>query len=73
MLPHDDLYAAVVYQANPDDVKTVFINGKLVMLDRKFVSFDLKKAEKDFNELFSRIEPVARQLSDAALKKQPEN
>ena len=73
MLPHQDLYAAMVYQANPDDVRTVIVNGKLVMLNRKFIGYDLKGTKKRFNELFDKIEPVANELSEAAFKKQKEN
>ncbi len=70
MLPHQDLYAAMVYQANPENVKTVFVNGKLIMLDRKLVGYDLEKSKKRFNDLFAKIEPVAEKLSKEALKKQ---
>ena len=73
MLPHEDLYAAMVYQANPENVRTVVINGKLIMINREFVSFDLVRAEKNFNELFAKVEPVAQQLSEAAWKKQLES
>lgn len=73
MFPHQDLYAAMVYQANPGDVKTVIINGKLVMLDRKLISYNLEETKKRFNTLFDKIEPVANELSEAAFKKQKEN
>lgn len=73
MLPHPDLYAAIVYQANPEDVKTVFVNGKLVMFNRKLIDYDLERTKKRFSDLFDKIKPIADELSHAALKKQKEN
>lgn len=48
-------------------------NDKLVKLNRKFIGYDLEGTKKRFNKLFSKIEPVANELSKAAFKKQNEN
>ncbi|MGH9823070.1 MAG: amidohydrolase family protein, partial [Blastocatellia bacterium] len=39
-IPHPDIVSAIVYSANPADVSTVIIDGKLVMRDRNILSFN---------------------------------
>jgi len=38
--PHSDPISALVYSAQPSDVKTVIINGELVMKDRQLITID---------------------------------
>lgn len=45
-----DLASAIVYSAQPEDVQTVVIDGRLVLRDRKLLTLDEAKVRSDANE-----------------------
>ena len=53
--PVNDIYANIVYSANGGDVLTSIINGKIIMKDRKMLTFD----EQD---VISKCNNVAKKL-----------
>lgn len=57
LTPHHNSISHLVYAANGSDVCTTIVNGKLLMLDRKFFTIDcektLEEAEKCAKELTS--------------------
>ena len=58
--PFYDIYNHLIYSARSSDVKTVIVNGKLILEDRTFPKVKLnnflENVEKTKNGLFSRIE-----------------
>ena len=58
--PFYDIYNHLIYSARSSDVKTVIVNGKLILEDRLFpkvrLNNFLENVEKTKNALFSRIE-----------------
>ena len=48
--PKNNLISALCYSASSGDIKTVIIDGKIVLEDRKFVNIDEDKLIKDVNE-----------------------
>ena len=55
MQPHFDPYAALVFQANPENVDTTIINGKIIMLHRKLMTYSLTKDAHDMSALYKKI------------------
>lgn len=58
--PHQaDLASAIVYSAQPGDVTTVIIDGRVVMRDRKLLTLDeaetMAEANRQMRELFRRV------------------
>ena len=51
MVPMYDVYSALVYAANSRDVRTVIINGRQVVRDRKVLTVDVEKIMRDVLEL----------------------
>ena len=48
--PKNNLISALCYSASSEDIKTVIIDGKIVLEDRKFVNIDEDKLIKEVNE-----------------------
>jgi len=62
MVPCFDYYAAVVFQAEPSNVSTTVINGKIIMENRELKTFEIKKDREMMNRLKQEIAPFAREL-----------
>ena len=62
MQPIYDYYAAIVYSANPSNVDTVLVNGKIVVKNKKLVSDDFNSIRKDLIGLKEKIFDIARTL-----------
>lgn len=62
MQPIYDYYAAIVYSANPSNVNTVIVDGKIVVKNKNLLSGDFKGIRKDLMELKKNIFDAARNL-----------
>jgi cytosine/adenosine deaminase-related metal-dependent hydrolase len=62
MVPCYDYYAAVVFQAEPSNVSTTIINGKIVMENREMKTIDIKEDREIMNRIKQDIAPFAREL-----------
>ncbi len=47
MFPMFDVYSVLVYSANASNIKTVFVDGKCLVKDRKFTNIDFDKIRED--------------------------
>jgi 5-methylthioadenosine/S-adenosylhomocysteine deaminase len=47
--PYFNVYSALVYSTKATDVRTVIINGRLVMLDRRLLTLNEFAIKKDAN------------------------
>jgi cytosine/adenosine deaminase-related metal-dependent hydrolase len=62
MVPCYDHYAAVVFQAEPSNVSTTIINGKIVMENREIKTIDIREYREIMNGIKQDIAPFAREL-----------
>jgi cytosine/adenosine deaminase-related metal-dependent hydrolase len=62
MVPCYDYYAAVVFQAEPSNVSTTIIDGKIVMENREMKTIDIKEDREIMNRIKQDIAPFAREL-----------
>lgn len=62
MQPIYDYYASIVYSANPSNVDTVLVDGKIVVRNKKLVSGDFKSIRNELIGLKERIYDVAKKL-----------
>lgn len=62
MQPIYDYYAAIVYSANPSNVSTVIVDGKIVVKNKNLLSGDFKAIRKELMELKKNIFDAARNL-----------
>jgi 5-methylthioadenosine/S-adenosylhomocysteine deaminase len=77
MVPVYDPCAAVVFQAEPSNVSTTMINGKIVMENREMKTVDIKEDREVMNCIKRDIAPYAREIeikssaakNEAAVKK----
>lgn len=60
LTPHPDVVSTIVYAATAEDVRTVLIDGRIVMKDRKLTTIDerhmIGHSIREANSLFSRVE-----------------
>ena len=47
--PYYNVYSALVYSTKANDVRTVIINGRVVMLDRRLLTLDESAIKRDAN------------------------
>lgn len=62
MVPLYDPYAAVVFQAEPSNVSTTIINGRVIMENRELKTIDQHESREAMNRIRQDIEPFAREL-----------
>lgn len=59
--PYYNIYSSLVYSTKADDVRTVIINGKIVMLDRRLLTLDERAIKIDANAYRKKIIDSLRQ------------
>lgn len=59
MQPIYDYYSAIVYSANPSNVDTVIIDGKVLVKDKSFTKFDFNDSRKELKKLKKKIKKTA--------------
>ncbi|MBD1570298.1 amidohydrolase [Aliivibrio sp. S10_S31] len=68
MMPSYDPYATLVYQANPSNVDTTIVNGKVVMEQRQMKTIQLDDIRQSVKAFESDIADFAKELSKKAIK-----
>ena len=53
--PYFNIYSALVYSTKAADVRTVIINGRVVMLDRRLLTLNEDAIKKDANAYRKKI------------------
>ncbi len=66
MIPHHDIYASIVFQANPSDVYNSIIDGKLVMYNRNILTYDSDKDYKNMEILSKKVYEYGQELAKEA-------
>ena len=67
MNPIYDYYSVIVYSANPSNVESVFVDGELVVENRRLLTIDLKEARSRMLAYRDEIAAIARELDKAVL------
>lgn len=62
MQPIYDYYSVLVYSANPSNVDTVIVDGKLLVRNKKPVNFSIKKLMEELNELKVSIKAYSEKI-----------
>jgi cytosine/adenosine deaminase-related metal-dependent hydrolase len=62
MVPLYDVYSALVYAANPRDVHTVIVNGRVVVRQGRVLTVDVERVKRDVLDLKEQIAKKASQL-----------
>jgi len=62
MCPIYDYYSAIVYSANPGNVDTVFVNGQMLVHEKKLVRKNLREVRNDFLLLKEKVLDAASKL-----------
>ncbi|MUJ19545.1 amidohydrolase [Aliivibrio fischeri] len=68
MMPSYDPYATLVYQANPSNVDTTIVNGKVVMEQRQMKTIQLDDIRQSVEVFESDIADFAKELSKKAIR-----
>jgi len=55
LIPFYDAYSTLVYAAGPNDVRTSIIHGRVVMEDRKILTFDAAEVRRQIRRLAEQI------------------
>ncbi|QTE22837.1 amidohydrolase family protein [Polaribacter cellanae] len=63
MIPNYDPYATLVFQANPHNVETTIVNGKIIVENRKLLTHDIRENKKIMDEWFHIIKPFGNSLA----------
>jgi cytosine/adenosine deaminase-related metal-dependent hydrolase len=62
MTPLYDVYSALVYAARAEDVRSVIVNGRLVVDDHRVLTVDIEKVKRDVLKLTTWIAGKAAEL-----------
>ncbi|MCE7534804.1 amidohydrolase [Aliivibrio fischeri] len=68
MMPSYDPYATLVYQANPSNVDTTIVNGKVVMEQRQMKTIQLDDIRQSVEVFESDIADFAKELSKKSIR-----
>lgn len=68
MMPNYDPFATLVFQANPSNVDTTIVNGKIIVENKKLKTYDIKKNIKQMKESENDIAKFAKELAEKAKK-----
>ena len=68
MMPSYDPYATLVYQANPSNVNTTIVNGKVIMENREMQTVELDDIRASVDQFKNDIAAFAKELSKKAIK-----
>lgn len=68
MMPNYDPFATLVFQANPSNVDTTIVNGKIIVENKKLKTYDIKKNIKQMKEIENDIAKFAKELAEKAKK-----
>lgn len=68
MMPSYDPYATLVYQANPSNVNTTIVNGKVIMENREMQTIELDDIRASVDQFKNDIAAFAKELSKKAIK-----
>ncbi len=68
MRPNYNPYATLVYQANPSNVDTTIVNGKVVMENRQMKTVNVKSINQEIDKIESDIQDFAKELAKDAIK-----
>lgn len=63
MMPNYDPYATIVFQANPHNVSSTIVNGRVIVENRRLLTYDMAKNKKNMEEITEDIEEFARELA----------
>lgn len=63
MHPQNDLISNVIYASSSSDVKTMIVDGKVVMEDRKILTFDEGEVIREADKRMAQIQSNIKQLS----------
>ncbi len=66
MIPNYDPFATLVFQANPANVATTIVNGKVIMEDRQLKTYDMDKNKRQIREIEKDIASFAKELAKKA-------
>ena len=73
MIPNYNIYATLVFQANSSNIQTTIVNGKVIVENRKLLSYDINKNQKDMNTLQKNVTDFVKELNkELSLKKASE-
>ncbi|MCB1025551.1 MAG: amidohydrolase [Acidobacteria bacterium] len=53
--PFYNLYSQLVYATKASDVRTVVVNGEIIMIDRRFLTLDEKTIKREANQIRDKI------------------
>ena len=68
MRPSYDPYATLVYQANPSNVSTTIVNGKVIMFERKMTTVNTDEINHAIDKIENDIAAFAQKLAKDAIK-----
>jgi cytosine/adenosine deaminase-related metal-dependent hydrolase len=69
MIPNYCPYATLVFQANPHNVQTTIVNGKIIVEDRQLLTYDMSKNLEEMNKWIKKIKPFGDELANKVKKK----
>lgn len=66
MMPNYDVFATLVFQANPSNVDTTIINGRIVVEDKQLKTYDIEQNRQQMKAIEADIAEFARGLAQKA-------